>query len=304
MPKGDRLRLKADPEDGTTPISNLLLEAVAMAKLSGLQTRAILYLWRKTYGWVDDNGKRKKECEIGLTEWIFALDTSRSRASDALAGLTGKNIIIRNSDNQWGTYTYKINTDIAKWDSGCLNHKALSKLEQLPKTEQLLKQEQLPVSGTIAQNGTVAPSGIEQLPKTEQEQLPKTEHPTLYKEILNKDKEKSDLKIAPVFSEEKLKRGMLVADVFSRIDKIRGYRPPKRGAENKSVLRMVKDYTPDQIVETYQKLKSDTFWENKELYLMSVESQIGAIIHGKVSVKKVAPNGRELIYEKVSHDTP
>ena len=48
MPKGDRLKLKADPEDGTTPISNLLLEAVAMTKLPGLQTRAILYLWRKT----------------------------------------------------------------------------------------------------------------------------------------------------------------------------------------------------------------------------------------------------------------
>jgi len=40
MPKGDRLKLKADPEDGTTPISNLLLEAVAMAKISGLQKNA------------------------------------------------------------------------------------------------------------------------------------------------------------------------------------------------------------------------------------------------------------------------
>jgi len=35
MPKGDRQELKADPEDGTTPISNLLLEALAIAKLSG-----------------------------------------------------------------------------------------------------------------------------------------------------------------------------------------------------------------------------------------------------------------------------
>ena len=47
MPKGDRIILKADPEDGTTPISNLLLEAVAMAKLSGLQKGVILYLWRR-----------------------------------------------------------------------------------------------------------------------------------------------------------------------------------------------------------------------------------------------------------------
>ncbi len=33
MPKGDKYKLKADPEDGTTPIANLFLEAVAIAKL-------------------------------------------------------------------------------------------------------------------------------------------------------------------------------------------------------------------------------------------------------------------------------
>ena len=34
MPKGDRERLKADPDDGTTPIANLLLEAAIMAKVT------------------------------------------------------------------------------------------------------------------------------------------------------------------------------------------------------------------------------------------------------------------------------
>src|SRR5487761_2540075 len=95
MPKGDRLKLKADPEDGTTPISNLLLEAVAMAKLSGLQKGAILYLWRKTYGWVDKNGQRKKECEIGLKEWSEALDAIKSSVATALSELEQKHIFIR-----------------------------------------------------------------------------------------------------------------------------------------------------------------------------------------------------------------
>ena len=52
MPKGDKEILKADPEDGTTPIANLLLEAVAIARLSGKEKGIILYLWRRTYGWL------------------------------------------------------------------------------------------------------------------------------------------------------------------------------------------------------------------------------------------------------------
>jgi len=94
MPKGDRLKLKADPEDGTTPIANLLLEAVAMAKITGLQKGAILYLWRRTYGWVED-GQRVKERKITLTEWKNALDSSPSRLSKALSSLETSNIIER-----------------------------------------------------------------------------------------------------------------------------------------------------------------------------------------------------------------
>ena len=51
MSKGDREILKADPEDGTTPIANLLLEAIAIAKLTGREKGILLLLCRKTYGW-------------------------------------------------------------------------------------------------------------------------------------------------------------------------------------------------------------------------------------------------------------
>jgi len=74
--------------------------------------------------------------------------------------------------------------------------------------------------------------------------------------------------------------GEMVNEVFSRIDKLRGYRPPKRKAEAASIIRMLKVYTPDQILKTYEKLKADKFWQDKELFMMTVESQIGAALNG------------------------
>lgn len=50
MPRGDREKLKADIEDGTTNIAHLLLEALAMADLSGAEKGLVLFLWRRTYG--------------------------------------------------------------------------------------------------------------------------------------------------------------------------------------------------------------------------------------------------------------
>ncbi len=83
-----------------------------------------------------------------------------------------------------------------------------------------------------------------------------------------------------------------VRQVFSEIDKIRGYRPPKRNAEAASILRMLKkDFTPEQIIESWQKLKKDKFWQDKELYCMSLENQIGAMTN-KQSVKRDYSKGK------------
>lgn len=51
MAKGDRDIFKADIEDGYTKITDLLLEALAMAKLNGVQKGICLFLWRFTYVW-------------------------------------------------------------------------------------------------------------------------------------------------------------------------------------------------------------------------------------------------------------
>jgi hypothetical protein len=206
MPKGDRLRLKADPEDGTTPIANLLLEAVAMAKISGLQKGAILYLWRRTYGWQDESGNRKKEDKIPLSEWAKALDSCISRLSHALSELELKKIIKRKQADSWGGYYYSINTEVSKWDSGCLNFNKLREVVGIPTFPDVVAQNaSITKNATIdqksnscdndnscpKQNGTVAQNA--------REQLPKTQPPTLYKEILNKDKERKDDVVIPSF---------------------------------------------------------------------------------------------------------
>ena len=124
MPKGDRLLLKADPLDGTTPVSNLLLEATAMSKLSGLEKGAILYLWRQTYGWQNGEG-RLKEREIPLEEWQLALNTTKPMASTILKKLSEKRVISRIPLGTGKGYRYTMNTHINEWNHNCLNTELL-----------------------------------------------------------------------------------------------------------------------------------------------------------------------------------
>jgi phage replication O-like protein O len=118
MPKGDRQELKADPEDGTTPISNLLLEALAIAKLSGKEKGAVLYLWRVTYGWQVE-GARLKEQEIPLRTWGLVLQTSEGQASRILSALIEKRVVTRVFLGAGKGYSYSMNTRVAQWHKGC-----------------------------------------------------------------------------------------------------------------------------------------------------------------------------------------
>lgn len=131
MPKGDREILKADPEDGTTPISNLLLEALAIGKLSGKEKGTLLYLCRKTYGWKDGKD-RVKEAAITLREWSEVLQVDSSRASRILSGLVDKKIMSRRFTGPGKGYVYSINTRVAEWYKGCINLQLLSKVTRQP----------------------------------------------------------------------------------------------------------------------------------------------------------------------------
>ncbi len=151
MPKGDKELLKADPEDGTTPIANLLLEALAIAKLTGKEKGAVLYLWRVTYGW-HVNGQRLKEREITLPTWAKVLLTDDAKASKILSGLVNKSILLRNYLGPGKSYSYSMNTRVAEWDKGCLNRQGLSDIvrQGLPLTTRVvLPKETTPPDTTL-----------------------------------------------------------------------------------------------------------------------------------------------------------
>lgn len=131
MPKGDREKLKADPEDGTTPIANLLLEALAIAKLTGKEKGVILYLWRRTYGWEKD-GKRLKERSISLSEFAKVCNSDTSVASKLLSGLVRRNILRRDFAGPGKGYTYSMNTRVGEWDKSCINQQLLKELSIQP----------------------------------------------------------------------------------------------------------------------------------------------------------------------------
>ena len=131
MPKGDKEILKADPEDGTTPIANLLLEALAIAKLTGKEKGIILYLWRRTYGWERD-GRRLKEKAISLSEFGKVCNSDATAASKLLSGLVNKNILKRDFAGPGKGYTYSMNTRVGEWDKGCINQQLLKELSIQP----------------------------------------------------------------------------------------------------------------------------------------------------------------------------
>ena len=114
MPKGDWKRLKADIEDGYTPVASLFLEALAMARLSGEEKGAVLYLWRRTYGWKEGK-ERRREAQIGSKQWAAALSTDWRWALHVVASLVRKQVFVRRDVGQGLGYLYSMNTRVHRW---------------------------------------------------------------------------------------------------------------------------------------------------------------------------------------------
>ncbi len=168
MPKGDRDIGKADPENGTTPISNLLLEVITMANLSGKKRGALSFLWRRTYGWEDKEKKksgqkypRKTEDVITLREWSLALRTDVAYASRLIEDLVKKQIIVREPLGTGKGYRYRLNTRIDEWDNSCINVQLLYKLT----TQGLYKKYKQELSKTTTPSATDSASSKERLNK-------------------------------------------------------------------------------------------------------------------------------------------
>jgi hypothetical protein len=89
--------------------------------------------------------------------------------------------------------------------------------------------------------------------------------------------------------------GEKLRELFARIDKERGYAlSVKRKAEAASMMRMLKkEYTTDQIIKTWQDLKAEPFYSDKELTMMTVEGQIGAKLNGKSGNNQAGYNQKQ-----------
>lgn len=160
MPKGDREILKADPEDGTTPIAHLILDALSIALLSSKEIRAVIFILRRTFGWQKD-GTRFKESRIPFEQWKEVLNMDAAHTSTLLTKLEEHNIIKRRYYGPRGSkdlrgYYYSINTHIGEWNNSCLNPQLLQEIASYEIPQQFPDRE------------------IVKLPKKETVTLPKT----------------------------------------------------------------------------------------------------------------------------------
>ncbi len=262
MPKGDKNILKADPEDGTTPVSNLLLEALAYSRLSGLERGALAHLWRRTYGWIVGKGKRRKERVIPLSEWARALHTDKITAWKTLNSLEKKCVITLKRLGKGKSISYMTNTHIYEWT--CIDKELFAKwltpISQINNTS---------VSETA--NMVLAKSTT---PLDTESAMPKEKRKEIIKEdILKKPSQLPSKKVDPL--------NELRTKVFALLKEKRGYDSPKAGAEAKAITWMLKqDYSVEDIMNTYQIMSEKPFWKDKELFMASVQSQIGKIKKG------------------------
>ena len=121
MADSNNSKLKADIEDGYTKISNLILEVLAIADLTGVQKSICLFLFRRTYGW------DKKEDRISLKEFAQATGSSKSYVSRQLKELIKNKVILRTKNEPGKTPTYTFNTRVEQWDKGCVSTQQLNK---------------------------------------------------------------------------------------------------------------------------------------------------------------------------------
>jgi len=140
MPKGDKFKLKADPEDGTTPIAHLLLTAIAISSLSGSEKGIVLYLCRITYGWLVGD-TRPKEAPLPQQDLADSLHITRKAVFSALKALSENKVLIRRDIGQGKGYIYHINTNIAQWNGKIIDKKTLKLLEHTETTGVEVKNE-------------------------------------------------------------------------------------------------------------------------------------------------------------------
>ena len=258
MPKGDKFKLKADPEDGTTPIANLLLEAVAISNLNGTEKGIILYLWRQTYGWLEGE-HRLKEATLGQDSLAAAFSTSPRTIYSCLKSLADKKIIVRKDRGSGKGYIYRMNTRIADWNSHSINLKVLKQIAGLNNP---IKGSQYLLPSTETSRVEATPdTDTPPLKKTSTLPLKKTSGATLYKEILNKYLNKVSLLDIPSNEHKYFLCYKLCHLMLKNNPKVK--MPENLNPWINEIRLMIEadERTPEEILQVIDFSQNDSFWK-------------------------------------------
>lgn len=114
------IKQKQNNKEGYTAVANRLLEALAMARLSGVQKSICLFILRRTFGW-----QREQDC-ITLKEFASATGSSVTYISKQLKQLVEWNIVQRTTYQPGKAPFYTLNTRVNEWDKGCINVQGLN----------------------------------------------------------------------------------------------------------------------------------------------------------------------------------
>ncbi len=98
---------------GFTCMPNKLLEALALARFTASETRCLLFLLRKTYGW------HKQEETISLAEWALGTGVDpkqRHNVLRTLRGLLAKQVIYAKANGNNRPLTWGLNNNMEEWD--------------------------------------------------------------------------------------------------------------------------------------------------------------------------------------------
>ena len=94
-------------ENGHTGIANELLEPIIAAKLNGTEYAVLLYVIRKTYGYL------KPEDWISYTQFEKATNRTRPNVWKAIESLVTKKILV--TKKELGKTLYRLNKDYTQW---------------------------------------------------------------------------------------------------------------------------------------------------------------------------------------------
>jgi phage replication O-like protein O len=245
MPVGDRDSLKADLDDGYTKISNLILEALAMCKISSVQKGICLFLMRRTYGW------GKTEDAISLKDFSLACGTSQPYISRQLKELLKKNIILRINYEPGKTPVYSFNTRVAQWDKGCINVQGLHECAR----QGLYECARVPLHecARVNQESTLEPS--------------ETEAP-LKKEL----KKKKEIKIYTPDLNEFILSSFLLEKILDHLPSFKQPDMQKWAAHMDAVLR-IDGRDPPEVKAVIIFAHVDPFWKNNILSVDKLRKQ-------------------------------